>query len=338
MGVRDRANPTDCKVNINGESKKLGTSVPRGFLSACGTNTAAFAIDAKQSGRLQLAQWLTDPDHPLTSRVIANRVWQHLFGHGLVRTPDDFGIFGDRPTHPELLDHLASRLVADGWSLKRLIRAIVLSRTYQLSSQASPQLLKADPDNEFFCRHSRRRLDAESLRDSVLLASGQLNPQPGQGSLIQHMDVLINKLGSLHRPSAHRSVYLCMLRNSMPPDLLAFNVPDGTRVTGRRDITILPSQSLFLLNSPFVVEQSRHLATRVLDGSAADDDRARIRRAYEFALSRIPTPAEIERAAQLLREAATDLRASDAASKSPAAAWAQLCQALLASNEFRYVD
>ena len=338
MGVRDRPAPADCKVNINGESKKLGAVVPRGFLSACGTNTTSIAIDHKQSGRLQLAQWLTHPGNPLTSRVIANRVWLHLFGHGLVRTPDDFGIFGDRPTHPELLDHLAGRLIADGWSLKRLIRSLVLTRTYQLGSQTTSTLLKADPDNELLCRHSRRRLDAESLRDSVLVASGQLNWQPGQGSLIQHMDVLINKLGSLHRPSPHRSVYLCMLRNSMPPDLLAFNLPDGTRVTGRRDVTTLPAQSLFLLNSPFLVAQSRHLAARVLDGSAADDDRARLRRAYEFAHSREPTPAEIERANQLLREAATDLRSANAPDQTPTAVWALFCQALLASNEFRYVD
>ena len=339
MGVRDRPAPADCKVNISGESKKLGAVVPRGFLSAFGTNAAPVAIDAKQSGRLQLAEWLTRADHPLTSRVIVNRVWLHLFGHGLVRTPDDFGVFGDRPTHPELLDHLAARLVADGWSLKRLIRALVLSRTYQLASHAPPPLLKADPDNELLCRHSRRRLDAESLRDSVLVASDQLDRKPGQGSLIQHMDVLINKLGSLHRPSPHRSVYLCLLRNSLPPDLLAFNLPDGLRVTGRRDATTLPSQSLFLLNSPFLVEQSRRLAARVLDGSAADDDTARIRRAYEFALSREPAALEIQRATALLRDVTTDLQSAAATpDKNPVAAWAVFCQALLASNEFRYVD
>ena len=340
MGVRDRPAPADCKVNISGESKKLGAVVPRGFLSAFGTNAAPVAIDAKQSGRLQLAEWLTRADHPLTSRVIVNRVWLHLFGHGLVRTPDDFGVFGDRPTHPELLDHLAARLVADGWSLKRLIRALVLSRTYQLASHAPPQLLKADPDNELLCRHSRRRLDAEALRDSVLVASDQLDRQPGQGSLIQHLDVLINKLGSLHRPSPHRSVYLCLLRNSMPPDLLAFNLPDGLRVTGKRDATTLPSQSLFLLNSPFLVEQSRRLAGRVLDGSAADDDDARIRRAYEFALSREPTAPEIQRATALLRAVTADLQsaATTATEKDAVAVWAVFCQALLASNEFRYVD
>ena len=340
MGVRDRPAPSDCKVNISGESKKLGASVPRGFLSAFGTNAAPVAIDPKQSGRLQLAEWLTRADHPLTSRVIGNRVWLHLFGHGLVRAPDDFGVFGDRPSHPELLDHLAARLVADGWSLKRLIRALVLSRTYQLASHAPPPLLKADPDNELLCRHSRRRLDAEALRDSVLVASGQLDRQPGQGSLIQHLDVLINKLGSLHRPSPHRSVYLCLLRNSLPPELLAFNLPDGLRVTGKRDATTLPSQSLFLLNSPFLVEQSRRLAARVLDGSTADDDPARIRRASEFALSREPTPLEIQRAIALLRDFTADLQsaATTAPDKSPVAAWAVFCQALLASNEFRYVD
>ena len=339
MGVRERAVPADCKVNISGESKKLGASVPRGFLSACGTNGAPLTIDAKQSGRLQLAQWLTRDDHPLTSRVIANRVWLHLFGQGIVRTPDDFGVFGDAPTHPELLDHLAQRLQRDGWSLKRLIRALVLSRTYQLSSEAAPRIVKADPDNELLARHARRRLDAESLRDSILAASGQLDRQPGQGSLIQHMDVLINKLGSLHRPSNHRSVYLCLLRNSLPPELLPFNMPDGTGVTGRRDVTTLPAQSLFLLNSPFLVEQARHLAARVLASPAATDDAARIRHAYQFALSRQPLAPEIQRATEMLRHVAADLRATTVPADNPElTAWAVFCQALLASNEFRYVD
>jgi hypothetical protein len=190
----------------------------------------------KQSGRLELAQWLSSTRNPLTARVFVNRVWLHLFGEGLVTTPDDFGLSGERPTHPELLDHLATRFMREGWSIKKLIRSIVLSRTYQLSSANSD--LKSSQEAEkrisLFGQHRVRRLDAESIRDAMLFATGDLNPQPATGSLIQHRDVLINELPSLHQPSAHRSIYLLMLRNSMPPELTPFNLPDATTVTGNR--------------------------------------------------------------------------------------------------------
>ncbi|MEM7474719.1 MAG: DUF1549 domain-containing protein, partial [Planctomycetota bacterium] len=218
MGVREAQKAEDCKVNINGESKQLGPSVPRGFLSAW---TEPDSIQNSQaSGRLELAEWLTAPEHPLTSRVMVNRVWQHLMGRPIVSTPDDFGVYGGRPTHPELLDHLATRFVRNDWSVKRLIRAIVLSRTYQLDSNCDPETFTADPDNNWYARHKRRRLDAEAIRDSILKATGQLNPQPGIGSDVQSLDVQVNNMGdSIHQPSNHRSIYLCMLRNSPPPDL-----------------------------------------------------------------------------------------------------------------------
>jgi hypothetical protein len=170
---------------------------------------------------------------------MTNRVWLHLFSEGLVRTPDDFGISGERPTHPELLDHLTNRFIQSGWSIKQLIRDIVLSRTYQQSSQASAKSLAADPENLLQTRHQRRRVSAESVRDAILVASGSLNPQPGQGSLIQHRDVLINELAPLHQPSDHRSIYLLHLRNSMPPELTPFNLPDALTVTGKRDASTL---------------------------------------------------------------------------------------------------
>ena len=144
MGVRDRSKPADCKVNIKGDAMKLGKTVPRGFLSAFESEKAnAIEVDPRQSGRLQLVEWLTGERHPLTARVMANRIWLHLFGEGLVRTPDDFGVYGDRPTHPPLLDYLATRFIDEGWSVKRLIRSVVLSRTYQLDSDASEELVRA---------------------------------------------------------------------------------------------------------------------------------------------------------------------------------------------------
>jgi hypothetical protein len=336
MGAREARAVIDCKLNIDGDSKKLGPAVPRGFLSACGA--AAVQIpDAKQSGRLQLARWLASPQHPLTARVMVNRVWQHLFGEGLVRTPDDFGTTGERPTHPELLDHLATRFMREGWSIKRLIRSIVLSRTYQLSSLCDNQMREKDPDNLLLARHNRRRLDAEALRDAMLSATGDLNPQPAQGSLIQHQNVLINELPPLHQPSRHHSVYLLMLRNSMPPELTPFNLPDATTITGRRDNSALATQSLYLLNNDFLVEQSRRFAERVM--LTSNDTTRRIQSAYQQAFARTPTGSEIQRAHDFIREADLMLVSTGNDENGRLSnAWAAFCQALLASNELRYVD
>jgi hypothetical protein len=337
MGVREAKVIADCKLNIEGESKKLGAAIPRGFLSACGQTNASVTIDPQQSGRLQLAKWLASGNHPQTARVMVNRVWLHLFGHGLVRTPDDFGVFGDRPSHRELLDHLATRFVAEGWSIKRLVRSLVLSRTYQLASQADARILADDPDNRLFARHTRRRLDAEALRDTVLAASGSLDSRPSQGSFIQHHDVLINQMGNLHRPSPHRSVYLLMLRNSPPEELAAFNLPDGTTVTGERDVTTLPTQALFLLNSPFMVEQSRAFARSLLQSPEAEA--ARIQAAFRRAFSREPAGEEVQQAVAFLRQAEAGLMQHQPDSDARLhTVWAAFCQALLASNELRYLD
>jgi hypothetical protein len=341
IGVRDLAKPADCKINIKGDAKKLGEAVPRGFVSACETDSSdLLKIDAKQSGRVQLAQWLTRDEHPLVARVMVNRVWLHLFGQGIVGTPNDFGVYGERPTHPQLLDHLASRFVDDGWSIKRLIRAIVLSRTYQLGSDAVQVAGKqdttnadskhaADSENLLLACHNRRRLDAESLRDSMLAVSGQLNLEPADGSIIRHRDILVNLAGNLHQPSNHRSVYLCYLRSSLPPELAAFDVPDFTAVTGQRDVSTIPGQALHLFNNPFVVEQAEHFARFITQG--AEDDEKRIRLAFRRSLNREPTHDELEQAAEFLRLTKSELKADDKA-------WSSLCQALLVTNEFRYVD
>jgi hypothetical protein len=330
IGVRDKDKPADCKINIKGDAKKLGEAVPRGFVAACDTGPSdALRVDSKQSGRQQLAEWLTRPGHPLTARVMVNRIWLHLFGEGIVRTPDDFGVYGERPTHPHLLDHLANRFVEDGWSIKRLIRNIVLSRTYQLSSDASEQAFKADGENLLAGRHNRRRLDAESLRDSMLAVSGQLNLEPADGSIIRHRDILVNLAGNLHQPSNHRSVYLCYLRSSLPPELAAFDVPDFTTVTGQRDVSTIPGQALHLFNNPFVIEQAEHFALSLMEESA--DDSTRVRSAFRRAVNREPNQNELNEAIEFLRSTKTEL-------KSDNQAWGSLCQALLVTNEFRYID
>jgi hypothetical protein len=328
MGMRDRAKPTDTKVNVKGEMSKLGEVVPRGFLSACELSDN-IEVDPAQSGRLQLAQWITHRVHPLTARVMVNRIWQQLFGTGIVATPDDFGVYGERPTHPELLDHLATRFVSRGWSVKQMVRSIVLSRTYQLASDADAKLIEADPQNRLLARHARRRLEAEMLRDSMLLVSGQLQLVPGEGSLVRHRDILVNLAGSLHQASSHRSIYLCYLRSSPPPELAAFDLPDFTTVIGQRDVSTVPSQALHLFNNPFVIDQAGHFARLVTNETASPEGRVRI--VWEWAFGREPSPAEIEKALELVR--VTEVELSDGQK-----AWASLCQALLITNEFRYVD
>jgi hypothetical protein len=339
MGLREAKTITDCKLNIDGDSKKLGAAIPRGFLSACGSVEPGGLPGAKQSGRLELARWLVSPRNPLTARVLVNRVWQHLFGEGIVSTPDDFGLSGSRPSHPELLDHLATRFMNEGWSVKRLIRSLVLSRTYQLSSKADdlkdPQAREARL--ALFGQHRLRRLDAESIRDVMLFASGDLDRRPGEGSLIQHRDVLINELPPLHQPSPHRSIYLLMLRNSMPPELTPFNLPDATTVLGRRDSSALATQSLYLLNNEFVIEQSRRFAARVL--RLPGDDVRRVDQAHRMALGRAASPTETRRALDFLNEAGALLASSETAkTKDGTEAWAAYCQALLSASELRYVD
>lgn len=347
MGVREAKRIEDCKLNIDGESKKLGAAIPRGFLSACGGATLS---DIKQSGRLELAQWLTHSGNPLTARVFVNRVWAQLFGAGLVATPNDFGIMGERPTHPELLDHLATRFMHEGWSIKKLIRSIVMSRTYQQSS-FEPRTKSAEPASfssrgaseltalraQFFAIHQRRRLDAETIRDAMLFATGELNRQPADGSLIQNRDVLINELPSLHHPSTQRSVYLLMLRNSMPPELTPFNLPDATTVVAQRDNSALATQSLYLLNNTFVIEQSRRFAKGLLQ--VPEEAEKRISRAYHQALGRRASLSEIERGLDFLREAdAALVSAQTDPTQREIDTWSAFCQALLASNELRYVD
>lgn len=330
MGVRDHKNPADCKINIKGNSKKLGDAVPRGVLAiGRASELPACEIPEKQSGRLQLAEWLTDEQHPLTSRVMVNRIWSHLFGQGIVGTPDDFGVYGERPTHPELLDHLAAEFVNGQWSIKQIIRAIVLSRTYQLTSRVDQSLPQQDAANQLLTHHRNRRLDAESLRDSMLFASGQLNLKPADGSIVQHRDILVNLAGNLHEPSNHRSIYLCYLRSSPPPELAAFDLPEFTAVTGQRNESTVPNHALHLYNNPFVIEQATMCASEILGQAANGEDRAEL--AWQRVLGRNPTESEVAQALALVNDVGSEM-------KSEEKAWACLCQGLLITNEFRYVD
>lgn len=348
MGVREATKVTDCKVHINGTSAKLGAEIPRGALTECwkvaqeqvgSPIVPDLVIPKNVSGRLELAAWLTDPRQPQTWRVIVNRVWLKLMGEGLVSTPDDFGVFGARPTHPELLDWLAQDFVDRGGSIKGLIRSIVLSRTYQLSSDYDSQVVKHDPENRLLTRHRKRRLTAEQLRDSILQASGKLNLNPAEGSSIQDIDALINQppheASTLHQPSNHRSIYLCYMRNAPPAELAAFDLPDGLKVTGKRSQTVLPAQSLFLLNSPFVIQQSEAFALQLSADSKATMEE-KIIRAFRRAFQRDPYEEELIQAVALLDR--LESKSSDASNDEAMSRWAAFCQALFAANEFRYLD
>ena len=240
--------------------------------------------------------------------MIVNRVWYHLFGRGIVSTVDNFGTTGDQPTNPELLDHLATRFIRDGWSIKRLVRTVVLSRAYQLSSKATPKHPDADPANALVWRHSPRRLDSAELRDAMLAASGDLNLQRRSASPIEGLKMVeIRDNGPEARAilekadaSNERSVYLPLLRGITPRPLEAFDPVDQTLVTGTRQVTTVPGQALYLLNSSFVRRQSLALAARLLDHPATDEDR--IQALYRLVLGRSPKAVEAQRSTAFLAE------------------------------------
>jgi hypothetical protein len=308
LGVRDSKTIADTQIRIRGEAEKLGPVVPRGFLSLI-----EFAdqpkVNTAQSGRLELANWLTSEKNPLISRVLANRVWQHLFGEGIVRSVDNFGVTGDLPSHPELLDHLATRFIRDGWSVKKLVRSVVLSRAYQLSSDAPTANVNVDPANRFVWRHSPRRLDAEEIRDAMLAAAGKLDLSRPTASPAKDLRVtelpnngpVARKIGDEGRGSLHRSVYLPLLRGLVPASLEVFDFAEQGMVTGSRDTTTVATQALYLLNDPFVRRQSLTLAEKLLN-RADVDDATRVDLAYRLTAGRSATPFEIERAKSYLAD------------------------------------
>jgi cytochrome c553 len=326
MGVKEGA-PVDAKIYVRGDVDSPGATVPRGVL----TLLKPIGQPGRSSGRLALADWLVGPENPLTPRVMVNRIWKHLFGEGLVYSVDNFGTTGDKPSHPELLDHLALRFRDGGASVKKLIRSIVLTRAYRLSGEGRPSNAEIDPGNVLLWRANRRRLDAEAIRDAILAAGGRLELTPPAGSPVQKLPpgqpIGGGKNGASFGEveSRHRSVYLPILRDYVPDFLEVFDFAEPSTLTGRRDTTTVATQALMLLNSRFVVDQSKSFAERML-ARPLPDDGARIEAAYLAALSRPPSAEERARATKFLGQAAR------------AAAWQGFCQALLASAEFRYLN
>jgi cytochrome c553 len=325
MGVREGA-PVDAKICIRGEVDHLGGPVARGVPTLFKLPQAG-TVDAKSSGRLQLAGWLSSPLNPLTARVMANRVWSHLFGEGIVPTVDNFGSTGERPSHPELLDHLATRFVEQGWSVKKLVREIALSRTYQLGGEARAGNMAVDPANRLLWRSSPRRLDAEALRDAILAVSGQLDATPLAGSPVAHLSGQVaakNGRGFEPEETCHRSVYLPIVRDAVPDFLHVFDFADPSSLNGHRDVTTVATQALLLMNNSFVTGQARLWAEKLLAGKSADDA-ARIDAAYQGALGRAPSAEERDRVQKYL------------GARPDKQAWAGFCQALFECAEFRYL-
>ncbi|MCE9555561.1 MAG: PSD1 and planctomycete cytochrome C domain-containing protein [Planctomycetes bacterium] len=315
--------------------------VPRRFLEALTGSTAPSY--ARGSGRLELAQQMVDPKvNPFITRVMANRIWHHLLGRGIVPSVDDFGVLGQPPSNPELLDHLATRLVADGWSVKRLIRQIATSRTYQMSSHPADAATEtADPDNVLLHRMNLRRLEGEVIRDGMLAVSGRLDLKM-EGPPVPIY--LTSFMGGRGRPGSgpldgagRRSVYLSVRRNFLSPMMLAFDTPVPSVAVGRRNVSNVPAQPLILLNDPFVAEQARRWAERVLaDANVTPENR--VKGMYETALGRPPDSEETARAVTFLKEqtAAYGI-AGDAWQKEPRA-WTDLGHVIWNMKEFIFID
>jgi len=269
--------------------------------------------------------------------VMVNRIWHHLLGRGLVSTVDNFGMIGKPPSHPQLLDMLALRFMREGWSVKRMIRTIMLTRTYQLSSIPVGQNEKIDPDNRLLWRATPRRLEAEAIRDAVLTVSGQLDLARPTGSTVTELgDQLVRGIPTekIQPASNHRSVYLPVVRDYVPELFDLFDFPSPSLVSGRRSVTNVPSQALYLRNSTFVAEQAKHAAQRLLASEEASRDEERVDLAMRWALTRDATDAEREGAMQLVRQIQ---QTEPAGADRNVDAWAAWFHTLFTTAEFRYL-
>jgi cytochrome c553 len=361
MGVCE-GTPQDLPIHIRGNYLTLGEPSPRRFPQVL-TGGEPSTIEAGRSGRLELAQWLTAPRHPLTARVIVNRVWLWHFGEGLVRSPDNFGRLGQRPTHPELLDHLARGLIEHNWSIKWLHRQILLSATYGMDSTYNRRAAEIDPENQLWWRMTRRRLSAEEVRDSLLAIAGNLDRQMGGQLMPNKNREYVTGTGSLEGTYdfPRRSVYLPILRSAVYNVFQAFDFGDPSVLQGQRSVTTVTPQALFMLNSQLVATQAAAIADMLLttETDAVDSrppppqqqlEAVQIATAYQIILRRPPSAPETERAAQFLARYRTlwsgatsggNVAGEDAAAATgnvTQAAFRGLCRSLIASSEFLYLD
>ncbi|MCH2202002.1 MAG: DUF1553 domain-containing protein, partial [Fuerstiella sp.] len=331
--VREGKDPGDMRITIRGNPRALGDLVPRGFLRVA--SDAQPAIPNGQSGRQQLAEWVSSSKNPLSARVAVNRIWQKLFGEGLVRSVDYFGLPGDRPSHPKLLDHLALTFTRNGWSQKKLIRSLVLSRAYGLDSAHDSKSHSVDPDNRLLWRMNRFRLDAEALRDAMIAATGRLIPSSGGPAMPLEFPENVGGLSptdvnpphfrlSKWRPDQEfqRTIYLPVIRSAAQPGPATlrnvFDFAQPSEFRGRRAVTAVPTQALFLMNSPVVKKHAAALADRI---KVQDDESQRLQLLWLTLLNRPLTESEQRETKVFLTETGET-------------AWIELCHALMASNEF----
>jgi hypothetical protein len=338
----DVAQPADEHVRLAGQFDRLGEKVPRGFLTVLRDSEDTF-IPAKESGRITLGEWLTNRSErsgQLAARVLANRVWHHLFGRGLVRTVDNFGRTGEPPSHPELLDHLASELIESDWSIKSLVRKIVISRTFRLSSHYAASNHEIDPENRLLWRAHRRRLDPESFRDAMLSAADKLD--------LGHMDSTVSYLGDqatavgtnpVRRRTDFpcRSVYLPVIRNDLPELFEIFDFANPHATTGMRPNTTVPTQGLFMLNDEMVMDAAKSTARQIIANSATGDNRQRIVGMFDLILNTRPTDAEVQSIERYLKQFETQFK-SEGKPEAELDSLALACHALFASSRFQFLE
>ena len=337
MTVTEHEDLGDCPVHIRGQIRNLGPKVPRGYIQAAFKGRETPKVPAEQSGRIQLAQWIANPNNTLTARVLANRVWMQLFGEGLVRTPDNFGVTGEKPSHPELLDHLAFKLTDEGWSLKQLIRYIISSRAYAMSSIASGSpAAQMDPENRLLWRQNRKRMDANALRDTILATAGTLDtsfmgPNIGDAKAVDGNDGGAGKLEYDYVfKDVRRSLYTPAFRNKRLELFEVFDFGNNNQPIAKRNASTVAPQALYMMNHDFVMEQSHSAAKRLL-AMDFSDEATRLDNAFLLTLGRSPDDREKQLASDFVMVSSTDPDAKEEH-------WALLFQSLFASVDFRFIE
>jgi hypothetical protein len=354
MGVADGKVHAELPIHIRGDHRNLGEPVARDFPKVMQAADARAAWPENQSGRLELAQWMASAQHPLTARVYVNRVWRWHFGMGLVASTENFGIQGDSPSHPELLDWLARHFMESGWSTKALHRLILASNTYQMASLHPDEstALALDPENRLLWKFRLTRLDAEQIRDAILAVSGRLDESLGGKTVpLRNRQFVFDHTSIDHTKyeSLRRALYLPVIRNNLYTLFEQFNFPDPTMPTGNRNATVVAPQALLMMNADIVMDSAEELASHLMNQPG--DDAAKVQTAYQRVFGRPATDAETLRALAFVKEltpeappvavavAAQGRAPEDAVAATSAArqAWAIFCQSLFASNEFFYV-